>query len=87
MSIPENLLEEFLSLYTESIRKKLESATVDLIRDDSEYHIVDGEEGDYGIVKYFVGHEHVATYINNGGDDERVDFTAFGWLWMKEQLE
>lgn len=48
-----------------------------LIKDSSEFVCVDGEEGDYGVIKYYTkaGNELFAVETNNGGDDIDVEFT------------
>lgn len=55
-------------------------------RDDSEFVVVDGEEADHGIIRYYsydsetIDRELLATKTVNGGDDEDIEFTRSGKL-------
>jgi hypothetical protein len=68
-------------LYTECV-----NFTDGIIIDNSEFVVVDGEEGDYGIIKYFVGTDLVAIRTIYGGDDEDIEYTEIGKKWFKQQL-
>ncbi len=47
--------------------------------DYSEFIVVDGEEGDYGVIKHFPENKILlAITIVNGGDDEDTQFTQYG---------
>lgn len=47
--------------------------------DYSEFNVVDGEESDFGIVKYFdLDGTLLAKKIVHGGDDEDIEFTEYG---------
>jgi len=71
-----NLLEEFcrqvnLCIYT--------GEDIDYVCDDSQFVSVDGEEADYGVIKYYTkSNELIAIKTIRGGDDEDTEFTEFG---------
>lgn len=52
-----------------------------IIRDHSGFVVVDGEEGDHGVIKWFskATGKLLATQTINGGDDEYVEFTKDGF--------
>jgi len=52
--------------------------------DSSEFTVVDGEESDYGIIKYFVDDVLVARKMVHGGDHEEIDFTFEGIELLKQ---
>ena len=54
--------------------------------DYSEFIVVDGEEGDYGIIKYYYGEELIAVKTVYGGDEEGTEFTEFGKLLFNAKL-
>jgi hypothetical protein len=69
-----NLLEEFLAqlgIYVEEPQDDIPHTS-----DYSEFVYVDGEEGDYGIVKYY-GETLLAVRFIEGGDMEHTKFTAY----------
>lgn len=48
------------------------------VRDDNDYHVVDGEEGDHGEQRYYTDAERqvlLATFINKGGDETYWTFS------------
>ena len=65
---------------------ELENAVV---RDNSEFVVVDGEEGDHGIIKFFSKKDNamLAVQTVNGGDDEWVEFTKAGFDFFKPHFE
>ena len=46
--------------------------------DDSKYHVIDNEESDHGIKKYYFDGELVAVWTNVGGDSDWYEFTESG---------
>lgn len=58
----------------------------DLDADKTNYHVVDGEEGDYGEILYKVGEHLVCRYVNYGGDNEDYNFTKFGVQFFRNTL-
>lgn len=58
----------------------------DLRTDYSQLNYVDGEEGDWGIVRYYKDEELIATKIAHGGDDEEIEFTQFGKYLLNARL-
>jgi hypothetical protein len=57
-------------------------------RDVSGYVYVDGEEGDYGVIKYTEKStgKHVASRVIKGGDNEHYEFTAYGTALFADRL-
>lgn len=73
MSLSEQLSQKIsnhLNSYTfENIVEDLEKE-LDIDSDYEEFVVVDGEEGDYGFVKYFDKNKNLVAVIeNHGGDD------------------
>lgn len=64
---------------------QLSELPVSIMRDESKYHVIDGEEGDFGIVKWYSVEtkELLFIYKNNGGDDYFLDFTKAGLDLLK----
>ena len=57
----------------------LENVDLGLTSDSSDFVVVDGEEGDYGIIRYKDSSgEVVAIKIVHGGDDEELQITEYG---------
>ncbi len=54
--------------------------------DISDYHVVDGEEADYGKIDYYKLGVLVCTYINYGGDSDEYIFTEEGKKYFGVQL-
>lgn len=78
---------EELFVYTDKIRRHITDTEMTCDVDDSEYVFVDGEEGDYGKVKYHnTDGRLIAVRIIHGGDDEDITFTMEGKEILKEQL-
>lgn len=48
-----------------------------LEEDKTNYHIVDGEEGDYGEIIYKTRKYVICHYENHGGDDDNYKFTGY----------
>ncbi len=68
--------------FDECIREDLD----DYKADYSEFTIVDGEEGDYGTIKYYYGTELVAIKTVHGGDEEEIEYTRFGQRLFNAKL-
>ena len=49
-----------------------------IVADYTEFKYVDGEESDYGVIKYFMFGQLFATKTVHGGDLEDVEYTDFG---------
>lgn len=80
-----NLLEEF---WEEIIHRYPNFDDVKFIEDRSEFNVVDGEEGDYGIIKYFTDdleHNLILTRTKDG-DDYEYKFSDFGKSLLKPLL-
>lgn len=79
----ENLCEHNLVIYLERdelafLRTYDFSPFPRVVRDDNDYHVVDGEEGDHGEQRYYTDADkqvHLATRINKGGDETYWKFT------------
>lgn len=53
--------------------------TENILTDQSDFNIVDGEEGDNGIIRYSSENkELLAVRTVFGGDEEQIEFTEFG---------
>lgn len=72
-----NLVESFcdeIRLYT---YRDIED--IDYTTDQSEFEVVDGEEGDNGIIKYYsLSGDLLAVKTVYGGDSEDIEFTEIG---------
>ena len=73
-----DLLEEFWRLISFGIYDPYDEDYDQYICDSSEYKIIDNEEGDHGIKKYYLNGNHIATYYNQGGDVDWWEFTQEG---------
>lgn len=66
--------DDFIRCFKYDIENDLESHFDELFNrctaDDSEYCVVDGEEGDFGIIRYMLDGECIMVYFNHAGDDE-----------------
>lgn len=66
----------------------LENSEIKLIRDDSEFVVVDGEEGDYGTLRYFdTDNQLIATRVIESGDEDNIEFTPHGKNIISMHLE
>lgn len=83
-----DILEQFWYTVQSNLYSKITSADIDkqLTIDDSQFVVVDGEEGDYGIYKYFHNTELVAKRTIYGGDVEDTEFTEYGKTFLKIQF-
>ena len=61
-----------------------------LVKDTSQFVVVDGEEGDYGSITYSLGLDYgpdagqlIATLVVEPGDWEFYEYTDFGKEWIK----
>lgn len=88
-----SLFEHFCSnlgifISTNEFYDKFGDIESELKKDDSDYVIVDGEEGDYGIIKYYTNDGFLfAIEINRGGDDIDVEFTSVARLIFGNMIE
>lgn len=86
----DNLLSDDIShLLNMSLDAVFEEVDIfkNLTMDDSEYECVDGEEGDYGTIRYFNSkNQLVVTFINNGGDDVDYELTALGKRIVRDSI-
>jgi len=79
-----NLLEEFCKEI--GLRVPMDIEDLDYTTDTSEFNIVDGEEGDNGIIKYYtIDGDLLAIKTVYGGDSEEVEFTHWGKDMLKEK--
>lgn len=78
-----DLVQEFWDalLYDNLNRALLDESFIEFTEDHSGYVYVDGEEGDYGEVKYLCKSTGnlIATKIFHGGDDNEMEFTEYGY--------
>lgn len=71
-----NLLEEFISQLNIIF---VGDTDIDYKEDNSEMNAIDGEEGDFGTIRYYsIDGDLLATRIIHGGDDEETIFTKKG---------
>ncbi len=83
-----DLFEEFYSLITcNAYGAQHPDYQLQYSTDNSGFVVVDGEEGDHGIVKY-IGPDGVllATKTVLGGDSEEFEFTAVGKEVLQEMF-
>lgn len=72
-----NLVEEFCE--EAGLRVPLDTEDIYFKADNSKFNVIDGEEGDYGVIEYYSLDERlIAIKTVNGGDDSEIDFTKFG---------
>lgn len=82
-----DLIEEFLRFLGFWSNLPSDFIEFDYHIDNSEMNVVDGEEDDYGVVKYYSQSGGLlATKYIHGGDDENIEFTEYGKKIMKEKL-
>ena len=82
-----DLIEEFLRNLGFWCNLPFNYINFDYHTNTSEMVNVDGEEGDYGIVKYYSENGALlATKHIHGGDDEDIEFTEYGKKIMKEKV-
>lgn len=80
-----NLLEEFCNEI--GLRVPVNIKDVEYRTDMTGFNIVDGEEGDNGIIKYFSSDELLlAIKINYGGDHSEIEFTNTGVELLKKEV-
>lgn len=82
-----NLLEEFCRELGVNIMYS-DDYDIEYNIDNSEFNVVDGEEGDYGVKKYYtvVNNKHIANVEYFGGDDYEVEFTKIGKLILNNRM-
>ena len=79
-----NLLEELCRQVNLS---SLDYGELDYVEDYSCFIVVDGEEGDYGVIKYFTPKGNLlAIKTVNGGDSESTEFTEFGKDFLRHKV-
>ena len=83
-----NLLEStFLYDVQPTLNRLLDDEDLHLVADHSDYVVVDGEEGDFGVVRYRNGdNQLVAVRTVQGGDSETIELTPFGAQLVKQRL-
>jgi hypothetical protein len=74
----DNLTEEFFSQI--GFNPQIEYDEIEYRSDYSDFTVVDGEEGDYGIIKHYSLNSSLLVAITTikGGDDEDTEFTKYG---------
>jgi hypothetical protein len=84
-----DLLEKFceeLGICYYGIPSEL-SEDIDYTVDNSGFTVVDGEEGDYGIIKYLSkNNELIAIHHIYGGDSEDIEFTELGKALLRNKV-
>lgn len=80
------MLDEYFDYEIRCKFTALISEDDDYRADYSQFNVVDGEEGDYGVIRYFHGDELVAIKNVYGGDSEEVEFTSFGKTLFNAKL-
>jgi len=79
------------SLWEETLQSKLmellDHIDLELKADNSEFTVVDGEEGDYRIIKYMdKDNKLVAIKTVEGGDNESTEVTSYGKIVIAMKL-
>ncbi len=65
----------------------IDDDTQEFVADNSDFTVVDGEEGDYGVIRYSdAAGQLVAVRTVHGGDSEDVAFTDHGKAMMRNKL-
>lgn len=65
----------------------LSDAELGLTADHTELNVVDGEEGDYGVIRYLdAAGVLVATKTVHGGDSESIELTPHGKQFVAKHL-
>jgi hypothetical protein len=79
-----NLLENFC--YEIGLRVPMDIEDIEYTTDRSQFNIVDGEEGDNGVIKYYsLDGDLLAVRTVYGGDSEEIEFTHWGKDLLKEK--
>jgi hypothetical protein len=81
-----SLLKDFLYDFQYSLESKLEILEPEVETDFSNFTVVDGEEGDFGTIKYTHNGVLIATKVVHGGDREEYDWTVEGRNLMVDLL-
>ena len=72
----------------ERVEEWLEDEDLQLTPDYSQFNVVDGEEGDYGIIHYYDPSERLfAIKTVYGGDSEDLKFTPYGESVMHKRVK
>lgn len=81
--------EDFLLEIHRALQEDLEAYVDTLKSDHSEWVYVDGEEGDYGRIKYTdpVDGKLIACFVSLGGDQDNFEFTKWGRGMFLAKLE
>lgn len=77
----------WIDVSNEHVKKATDDLLESLTEDDSEFHVVDGEEGDNGQIRYFHNNQLFATVNVYGGDNEDIEFTDYGKAILQEQCK
>ena len=79
--------EDYLYPFKDNLNTRLGEYEDTLIKDSSAYVFVDGEEGDYGVINYYLPTgELVYSHLIHGGDVEEIILTDLGKNEVKRML-
>lgn len=85
------MLSDFFATNFQQFTQKLETTDLEKIlglkKDTREFVYVDGEEGDFGKIKYFLEDYLIATHVIEGGDSDYWEYTAIGKNVMCQELQ
>jgi len=71
-----------------TLTRALEDDELNLVADHTDFVFVDGEEGDYGVIRYSDAQGNaVAVLTLHGGDSEDVTLTEFGAVLVRQRLQ
>lgn len=73
-----SIVDNELSNVLWKVRETLDALDDTFWKDSSRYVYVDGEEGDYGDILYYLGEELVYTHRIYGGDMDEIILTELG---------
>ena len=83
----ELLIDFWQETVAPQLTRLLELEELALVGDHSAFVFVDGEEGDYGVIRYSdAAGQLVAIKTVHGGDSESVELTPFGKSLLREKL-
>lgn len=77
---------ELSSHLTQSLNKLVEAWEDSMYANYDDFVYIDGEEGDYGIIKYFVGDELMMIKYVDGGDADTTVYTDRGVEFVQTLL-
>ncbi|HET8687721.1 MAG TPA: hypothetical protein VFM18_13805 [Methanosarcina sp.] len=85
------MLSDFFTENAHKFSTMLETIDLEKIlgmkKDTSEFVYVDGEEGDFGEIKYFLEDHLIATHIIEGGDSDYWEYTTIGKNVLCQELQ